>query len=104
MAESYDELKKENEKLKLEREKDRKIIHALKDHVDKLKMLLKARSLDENIDWIEKDKEHQDTAKENLELKASIKAKDELINQLKLELDDSKRAQADLHEKLRGLQ
>jgi hypothetical protein len=37
MAESYDELKKENEKLKQEREKDRKIVFALKDQVDKLK-------------------------------------------------------------------
>jgi hypothetical protein len=31
MAESYDELKKENEKITSEREKDRKIIDALKD-------------------------------------------------------------------------
>jgi hypothetical protein len=31
MAESYDELKKENEKIKQERDKDRKIVVALKD-------------------------------------------------------------------------
>ncbi len=31
MAESYDELKKENEKLKHEKDKDRKIVFALKD-------------------------------------------------------------------------
>lgn len=31
MAESYDELKKENERLKHEKEKDRKIVFALKD-------------------------------------------------------------------------
>lgn len=31
MAESYDELKKEHQKLKNEKEKDRKIIEALKD-------------------------------------------------------------------------
>ena len=63
MAESYDELKKENEKLKQERDKDRKIMHALKDQVDKLKLIIKAKSMDENIDnserkrvEIEKDK------------------------------------------------
>jgi hypothetical protein len=33
VAESYDELKKENEKLKGDKEKDKKIIGALKDQV-----------------------------------------------------------------------
>ena len=42
MAESYDELKKENEKIKQEREKDRKIMIALKDQVDKLKQIIRA--------------------------------------------------------------
>jgi len=58
MAESYDELKKENEKLKHEREKDRKIVHALKDQVDKLKLIIKARSMDGNIDFREKEIEY----------------------------------------------
>ncbi len=58
MAESYDELKKENEKLKHEREKDRKIVHALKDQVDKLKMIIKARNMDGNIDCREKEIEY----------------------------------------------
>lgn len=31
MAESFDELKKENEKVKLDKDKDKKIIEALKD-------------------------------------------------------------------------
>jgi hypothetical protein len=42
MAESYDELKKENEKIKQERDKDRKIMMALKDQVDKLKQIIRA--------------------------------------------------------------
>jgi hypothetical protein len=42
MAESYDELKKENEKIKLERDKDRKIVVALKEQIDKLKLIIKA--------------------------------------------------------------
>jgi len=42
MAESYDELKKENEKIKQEREKDRKIMVALKDQVDKLRQIIRA--------------------------------------------------------------
>lgn len=37
MAESYDELKKETEKLKGEKDKDRKIVVALKEQIDKLK-------------------------------------------------------------------
>ena len=49
MAESYDELKKENEKLKGDKEKDKKIIGALKDQVQKLKQILSAKNLDENI-------------------------------------------------------
>ncbi len=40
MAESFDELKKENEKLNTEREKDKKIISALKDQIIKLKQLI----------------------------------------------------------------
>lgn len=42
MAESYDELKKENEKIKQERDKDRKIMVALKDQVDKLRQIIRA--------------------------------------------------------------
>ena len=42
MAESYDELKKENEKIKQERDKDRKIMMALKDQVEKLKQIIRA--------------------------------------------------------------
>ena len=39
MAESYDELKKEHDKLKEERGKERKILVALKEQVDKLKKI-----------------------------------------------------------------
>ena len=42
MAESYDELKKENEKIKQDRDKDRKIVVALKEQIDKLKLIIKA--------------------------------------------------------------
>jgi predicted DNA-binding ArsR family transcriptional regulator len=42
MAESYDELKKENEKIKQEMEKDKNIIFALKDQVDKLRQIIRA--------------------------------------------------------------
>jgi molybdopterin converting factor small subunit len=42
MAESYDELKKENEKIKIEREKDKKIMVALKEQVDKLRQIIRA--------------------------------------------------------------
>jgi hypothetical protein len=59
MAESYDELKKENEKLQGEREKDRKIVFALKEQIDKLKQIIKAKSLDETLENIEKDQTAQ---------------------------------------------
>lgn len=53
MAESYDELKKETEKVKEERSKDRKIVIALKEQIDKLKQIIKAKSLDETLENIE---------------------------------------------------
>ena len=49
MAESYDELKKEHEKCKAEREKEKKIVSALKEQVVKLKQLLSVRNLDGSI-------------------------------------------------------
>ena len=49
VAESYDEIKDEHEKLKQEREKDRKIIIALKEQVQKLKQIISAKRLDSNI-------------------------------------------------------
>ena len=42
MAESYDELKKECEKVKQERDKDRRIVSAMRDQIDKLKQIIKA--------------------------------------------------------------
>ena len=54
MAESYDELKKETEKLKSEKEKDRKIVLALKEQIDKLKQIIQAKSLDETLENIER--------------------------------------------------
>lgn len=65
MAESYDELKKENEKLQGEREKDRKIVFALKEQIDKLKQIIKAKSLDETLENIEKDQTAQMLKEEN---------------------------------------
>ena len=47
MAESYDELKQENEQIKQEREKDRKIVIALKEQIDKLKLIIQVRSNDD---------------------------------------------------------
>jgi len=65
MAESYDELKKENEKLKQERDKDRKIMHALKDQVDKLKLINKARRTGDDEALIkERDKEVEELKRE----------------------------------------
>ena len=55
MAESYDELKKENERVKQEREKDRKIIIAMKEQIDKLKKIIQAKTTDER--WEDKEKE-----------------------------------------------
>ncbi len=49
MAESYDELKKEAEKNKIEKDKDRKIQEALKDQVQKLKQIIQAKSIDESM-------------------------------------------------------
>jgi|LauGreDrversion4_2_1035121.scaffolds.fasta_scaffold34348_3 hypothetical protein len=73
MAESYDELKKENEKIKQEREKDRKIVHALKDQVDKLKLIIKAKKVDDKADF----------TLELETLKNEVKEKDSIIEELK---------------------
>lgn len=54
MAESYDELKKETEKVKAERDKDRKIVIALKEQIGKLKQIIEAKSLDETLENIER--------------------------------------------------
>ena len=43
MAESYDELKQEHEKIKQEKDTDRKIIDALKDQINKLKLIIHAK-------------------------------------------------------------
>ena len=49
MAESYDELKKEHEKDKVERDKDKKIIAAMKDQITKLKQIIQAKNIDESF-------------------------------------------------------
>ncbi len=76
MAESYDELKKENEKIKQEREKDRKIVHALKDQVDKLKLIIKAKKVDDKADF----------TLELETLKNEVKEKDSIIEELKRQI------------------
>jgi len=86
MAESYDELKKENEKLKQERDKDRKIMHALKDQVDKLKLIIKAKTVDENIDSSERRREHQEKDKLIETMKDQMCDKDKLIEALQVEI------------------
>jgi hypothetical protein len=104
MAESYDELKKENEKLKQEREKDRKIVHALKDQVDKLKLIIKARSMDGNIDYREKEIEYLEMAKENQEMRSVIREKDQIIDSMRAELAESLRAKAEIIDKKKTMQ
>lgn len=104
MAESYDELKKENEKLKQEREKDRKIVHALKDQVDKLKLIIKARSMDGNIEYREKEIEYLEMTKENQEMRSVIREKDEIIDSMRAELAESLRAKAEIIEKKKAMQ
>lgn len=47
MAESYDDLKTENEKIKQERDMDRKIVLALKEQIDKLKLINSASGYDQ---------------------------------------------------------
>jgi predicted RNase H-like nuclease (RuvC/YqgF family) len=86
MAESYDELKKENEKLKQERDKDRKIMHALKDQVDKLKLIIKAKTVDENIDSSERRREHQEKDKLIETMRDQMCDKDKLIEALQEEI------------------
>ena len=76
---------KENEKLKQEREKDRKIVHALKDQVDKLKLIIKARSMDGNIEYREKEI-------------------DQIIDSMRAELAESLRAKAEIIEKKKAMQ
>lgn len=66
MAESYDELKQENEHIKQEREKDRKIVIALKEQIDKLKLIIQVRS---NDDEDEKSEVIQSLRQENERLK-----------------------------------
>ena len=47
VAESFDQLKVEHEKLKFEKEKDRKITEALKDQISKLRQILQAKNIDD---------------------------------------------------------
>jgi hypothetical protein len=79
MAESYDELKKENEKIKQEREKDRKIVHALKDQVDKLKLIIKARRTDEGIESSERKRDDLEKDRQIELMREIISEKDRLI-------------------------
>lgn len=81
MAESYDELKKENDKLKQDRDKDRKIIIALKEQVDKLKQIIKAKSIDENIETYEREREFTEMRAVK-ELRVEAQEKDKVIEEL----------------------
>ncbi len=90
MAESYDELKKENEKLKQEKEKDRKIVIALKDQVDKLKKIIQAKSIDENIETLEREKEFTELKEREVkEIREKARDKDRVIEDLNQKLSEA---------------
>lgn len=80
MAESYDELKKENEKIKQERDKDRKIMMALKDQVDKLKQIIRATK-GGNVEY--------DPLEQQLELRKAINERDQTINEMNQRLSQA---------------
>lgn len=87
MAESYDELKKENEKVKQEREKDRKIVLALKDQVDKLKLIIKAKSMDGNMDENERHRSNVEKDKEIERLRQELIERDRKVEEMRRELE-----------------
>jgi predicted RNase H-like nuclease (RuvC/YqgF family) len=60
-------------------------MHALKDQVDKLKLINKARRMDEKIDYNERDREIEG-------LKMMIKEKDSEVESLKKKLEEAIKA------------
>jgi len=82
VAESYDELKVEHEKLVQERDKDRKIIQALKDQVIKLKQIISAKNLDQSLCDMDQQTLIESLTTENNFLKGVQKEKEVLENEV----------------------